>query len=156
MKISKRYAESAKLIDKTKEYEAKEALEIIKYICVVYAMFLFILGAILQFQETIIQVTFMCVFAIIIDMINYGEFIVSEKGIRSKHTGFIRYKEIYRLSLDNRTLTVYTRNHEKPYKVNFAKNEDYADASRLYLELEDKMSELRSLYSSYKKNLLDI
>ena len=36
------------------------------------------------------------------------------------------------------------------------KNEDYADASRLYLELEDKMSELRSLYSSYKKNLLDI
>ena len=35
-------------------------------------------------------------------------------------------------------------------------NEDYADASRLYLELEDKMSELRSLYSIYEKNLLDI
>ena len=98
----------------------KEALEIIKYICVVYAMFLFILGAILQFQETIIQVSFMCVFAIIIDMINYGEFIVSEKGIKSKHTGFIRYKEIYRLSLDNRTLTLYARNHEKTYKINFA------------------------------------
>ena len=30
MKVSKRYAESAKLIDKTKEYEAKEALEIIE------------------------------------------------------------------------------------------------------------------------------
>jgi len=30
MKMSKRYAESAKLIDKTKEYEAKEALEIIE------------------------------------------------------------------------------------------------------------------------------
>ena len=29
-KVSKRYAESAKLVDKTKEYEAKEALEIIK------------------------------------------------------------------------------------------------------------------------------
>ena len=29
-KVSKRYAESAKLIDKTKEYEAKEALEIIE------------------------------------------------------------------------------------------------------------------------------
>lgn len=29
MKVSKRYAESAKLIDKTKEYEVKEALEII-------------------------------------------------------------------------------------------------------------------------------
>lgn len=35
-------------------------------------------------------------------------------------------------------------------------NEDYADASRLYLELEDKMSQLRSLYSVYKMNLLDI
>ena len=30
MKVSKRYAESIKLIDKTKEYEAKEVLEIIK------------------------------------------------------------------------------------------------------------------------------
>ena len=30
MKVSKRYAESIKLIDKTKEYEAKEALEIIE------------------------------------------------------------------------------------------------------------------------------
>ncbi|WP_090089985.1 glutamine synthetase [Clostridium uliginosum] len=35
-------------------------------------------------------------------------------------------------------------------------NEDYSDASRLYLELEDKMKVLRHLYSSYKKNLLDI
>ena len=30
MKVSKRYAESVKLIDKTKEYEAKEAIEIIE------------------------------------------------------------------------------------------------------------------------------
>ena len=30
MKISKRYAESIKLVDKTKEYEAKEALEVIE------------------------------------------------------------------------------------------------------------------------------
>ena len=30
MKISKRYAESVKLVDKTKEYEAKEALEVIE------------------------------------------------------------------------------------------------------------------------------
>ena len=30
MKVSKRYAESVKLVDKTKEYEAKEALEVIE------------------------------------------------------------------------------------------------------------------------------
>lgn len=117
----------------------KESLEIIKYICIIYSMFLFILGAILQFQETIIQVTFMCVFAIIIYMINYGEFIVSEKGIRSKHTGFIRYKEIYRLSLDNRMLILYTRNHKKPYKVNFAKNEDYAEIEKVYKFIDAKV-----------------
>ena len=35
-------------------------------------------------------------------------------------------------------------------------NEDYADASRLYLEVEDKMNVLRNLYSIYTKNLLDI
>ncbi|MGG7179128.1 glutamine synthetase [Clostridium paraputrificum] len=34
--------------------------------------------------------------------------------------------------------------------------EDYSEASKLYLELEDKMDTLRNLYSSYKKNLLDI
>lgn len=117
----------------------KESLEIIKYICIIYSMFLFILGAILQFQETIIQVTFMCVFAIIIDMINYGEFIVSEKGIKTKDLGFIRYKEIYRLSLDNRMLTLYTRNHKKPYKVNFAKNEDYAEIEKVYKFIDAKV-----------------
>lgn len=35
-------------------------------------------------------------------------------------------------------------------------NEDFEEASRLYLELEDKMDTLRNLYSQYKKNLLDI
>jgi glutamine synthetase len=34
--------------------------------------------------------------------------------------------------------------------------EDYPEASRLYLEAEAKMEILRDLYSSYKKNLLDI
>ncbi len=35
-------------------------------------------------------------------------------------------------------------------------NEDYPEASRLYLELEDKMSRLRQYYSDYRQNLLDI
>lgn len=34
--------------------------------------------------------------------------------------------------------------------------EDYADASRLSLELDDKMAKLRKLYSDYKRNLIDI
>ena len=35
-------------------------------------------------------------------------------------------------------------------------NENYSEASKYYLELEEKMEILRELYSSYKKNLLDI
>ena len=35
-------------------------------------------------------------------------------------------------------------------------NEDYAEASRLCIELENKMAKLKALYSSYEKNLLDI
>ncbi|MGG7079147.1 glutamine synthetase [Clostridium sardiniense] len=36
------------------------------------------------------------------------------------------------------------------------KNNDYELASNLYLQVEDSMSELRELYSSYEKNLLDL
>lgn len=35
-------------------------------------------------------------------------------------------------------------------------NSDYKLASELYLEIEDKMCELRELYSEYEKNLLDL
>lgn len=35
-------------------------------------------------------------------------------------------------------------------------NDDFAEASNLYLELEDKMQSLTTLYSYYKKTLLDI
>lgn len=35
-------------------------------------------------------------------------------------------------------------------------NKNYSEASKYYLELEEKMEILRELYSSYKKNLLDI
>ncbi|MGG7096606.1 glutamine synthetase [Clostridium sardiniense] len=36
------------------------------------------------------------------------------------------------------------------------KNNDYELASSLYLQIEDSMSKLRELYSSYEKNLLDL
>ena len=120
----------------------KESLEVVKYISIIYALFLFFLGAIMQFEETIIEVTFICVFAIIIDMINYGEFIVSEKSVKSKKIGFTKYKEIYRLDLDNRTLTLYTRNEKKPYKINFAKNEDMSQIDKIYKYIDAKIKRI--------------
>ena len=48
------------------------------------------------------------------------------------------------------TKSLFTRVKESLVK------EDYSDASRLSLELDDKMTNLRSLYSDYKRNLIDI
>ncbi|MDR5586450.1 MULTISPECIES: glutamine synthetase [Clostridium] len=48
------------------------------------------------------------------------------------------------------TKSLFTR-----IKIAFV-SKDYAKASELYIELEDKMRLLRNLYSSYRKNLLDI
>lgn len=48
------------------------------------------------------------------------------------------------------TNSLFTRVRESLVK------EDYSDASRLCLELDDKMSKLRRLYSDYKRNLIDI
>lgn len=48
------------------------------------------------------------------------------------------------------TKSLFTRVREALVK------EDYADASRLSLELDDKMTKLRKLYSDYKRNLIDI
>lgn len=46
--------------------------------------------------------------------------------------------------------SLFTRTRESLVK------EDYSDASRLSLELDDKMITLRRLYSDYKRNLIDI
>ncbi len=120
----------------------KEALEVIKYIAIIYALFLFVLATILELQETIIQVTFICVFAIIIDVLNNGEFIVSEKGVKSKNIGFIKYREIYRLELNERVLTFYTRTSKKTYRINFAKNEDYTQIKKVYKFMDSKVKRI--------------
>ncbi|MEG1483429.1 glutamine synthetase [Clostridium sp.] len=48
------------------------------------------------------------------------------------------------------TKSLFTRVKESLTK------EDYSDASRLSLELDDKMTKLRRLYADYKRNLIDI
>lgn len=124
------------VILKIKEYET---LEVIKYICVIYAVFLFVLGAILRYEETIIQVTFICVFAIIVNMMNYGEFAVSEKGVKSNKTGFVRYTDIYRLSLDDKILMLYSRNSKRPFRIHFSATEDQSEINKIYKYIDSKV-----------------
>lgn len=121
----------------------KEVLEVLKYICIIYSVFLFTLSAILQYQETIIQVTFIIVFAIIIDMLNLGEFVVFTKGIKSKAIKFIRYKDIYRTEFRDRTFVIYTRTSKRPYRINFAKNEDYIDIEKAYKYIDSRVKKVQ-------------
>ncbi len=120
----------------------KEVLDILKYICIIYGLFLLVLGLILQNGETIIQVTFIIVFAIIVDMINLGEINISNKGIKGKEIKFIRYKDIYRTEFKARTLVMYTRASKKPYRINFAKNEDYAEIEKAYKYIDAKVEKI--------------
>ena len=76
----------------------------------------------------------------------------SSKALDLDLTNWMRIHELrlYIMKDTNSTKSLFTR-------LKDAINEDNLSlASDLYLELEDKMSLLRHLYSSYKKNLLDI
>lgn len=120
----------------------KEGFEIIKNISILYAIFLFIIALILGYQETIIEVTFIFVFAIIMNMINCGELVVSDKGISSKFIGYIKYNEIYRTEFENRILLVYTRKLKKPIKIVFAENEDYKLIEKSYRYIDSKVKRI--------------
>ena len=76
----------------------------------------------------------------------------ANKALDLDLTNWMRIHELrlYIMKDTNSTKSLFTR-------LKDAINEDNLSlASDLYLELEDKMSLLRNLYSSYKKNLLDI
>ena len=129
----------------------KESLEVVKIICVFFGVFLFILGAILSFEETIIEVCFMWVFALIIEVLNYEELTVSERGVKSKKTGFLQYKQIYRMELKNRTLILYTRKDKNPYIITLAKNEDYKQIEKVYKYIDSKIRRVEDYKVDYKK-----
>lgn len=102
----------------------KEALEVIKIISLIYLVFLFFLALILRYQESVVQSLIIVVFVIVIDALNSGEMMVTEKGISSKVTGFIKYSKIYRLTIKGRNLYIYTRDRKTPHRVTFALSED--------------------------------
>ena len=76
----------------------------------------------------------------------------SSKALDLDLTNWMRIHELrlYIMKDTNSTKSLFTRLKDAIIEDNLSL------ASDLYLELEDKMSLLRHLYSSYKKNLLDI
>lgn len=128
-----------------------EWFEVIKYVCIIYGLFLFIWGAALGYNEAVIEVTFIWVFAVILDMLNYEEFTITTKGLKSKDIGFIKYKDIYRTELKSRTLTIYTRIQKKPYRINFARKEDIADIEKGYKYIDSRVKRVEEDIKEHKE-----
>ena len=120
----------------------KEYLEIIKYIAFVYAIFLFAYALILGYEETIIEATFILIFSVIINVFNYGELLITEKGISADLMGFVKYSEIYRTEFKDKILYVYTRKLTKPIKIIFAENEDSKLIEKSYRYIDSKVKKI--------------
>ena len=129
----------------------KEGLEILRLISIVFMIFLFFLALILKYQESVIQAFLILGFAFIIDVLNSGELTVSEKGINSNVTGFIKYKIIYRVELKNRILYIYEREDKKPYKIRFSLSEDTMQIENAYKFIEGKLKRLEEEYKDEKE-----
>lgn len=102
----------------------KESLEILKLIFFIYLIFLFFFALIIKYQESVLQAFIILVFVFVVDALNSGEMLVTEKGITTKESGFIKYSKIYRVELKRRMLYVYTRDRKTPYRITFALSED--------------------------------
>ena len=120
----------------------RESLDILKFILIFYLIFLFFFALILKYQETIIEVMLIGIFAIIVDVLNSGEIVITEKGITSKVTGFVRYSKIYRLELKSNIFYIYTREREKPYKIIFSISEDKKSIENAYKFIDSKVKKI--------------
>jgi hypothetical protein len=105
----------------------------------------------LHYEETVVEVCIMWVFAVIVDVLNDGEFIVSQNGIKSNVTGYVKYREIYRVEFKNRMLVLYTRNSKKKYMIFFAKNEDYMQIERIYKFIDSKIKRVEEDIKDHKE-----
>ena len=124
------------LVLKIKE---KEVLEVLKIISIIYAVFLFFLALFLKYQESIIESLFIIVFAIIVNVLNSGEMIVTEKGITTKVTKFLKYSQVQKIIFKNRILYVYTKDRNKPYRIVFSIYEDKKLINKAYYYIDSKI-----------------
>ena len=120
----------------------KESFELLKVILIFYFIFLFFLALILKYQETIIEVMLIAVFAIILDALNSGEMVITEKGITTKQTKFIRYSKIDKVEYKTRILYLYVKERKKPFKIIFSKSENQKSIENVYKFIDSKVKKI--------------
>lgn len=117
----------------------QESLEVLKLIFFIYLIFLFFFALIIKYQESVLQAFIILVFVFVVDAINSGEMLVTEKGITTKRTGFIKYSKMYRVELKRRVLYIYTRDKNIPYRITLALTEDQKLVHNTFKYIDSKV-----------------
>lgn len=120
----------------------QESLEVLKLVFLIYLIFLFFFALVIRYQESVLQAFIILVFVFVVDAINSAEMIVTEKGITTRGTGFIKYSKMYRVELKKRMLYIYTRDREHPYKITFALSEDPKLVQNTYKSIDSKVKRI--------------
>lgn len=129
----------------------QESLEILKFVFLAYLIFLFFFALIIKYQESVLQAFIILVFVVVVDAINSGEMVVTEKGITTKRTGFIKYSKIYRLELKKRVLYVYTRDRKTPCKITVALTQDEKVLENTFKYMDSKVKGIAEQEKEHKE-----
>ena len=109
-----------------------EVLETLNLIILIYSIFLAILGIKFHNSELIIQTCIMFVVYVIFEFLNYDITYVTDKGVKSGKFKKIFWADVYRIQKNERTIYIYTKEREKPYKIIISKSEDSNEISKIY------------------------
>lgn len=116
-----------------------EVLETLNLIILFYTFFLVILGIILHNSEVILQTCIMFVVYIIFEYINYDIIRINNKGINCEKYGFLAWQDMYVVKRKERTIFIYTKKRQKPYKFIMKKTEDNMEIERAYKYIMSKV-----------------
>lgn len=109
-----------------------EILETLNLIILLYTIFLVILGIAMHNSEVILQTCIMVVVYIIFEYINYDLVRISNKGIHCEKYGFLSWQDMYIVKRKERTILIYSKKRNKPYKLIMKRVEDDMEIERAY------------------------
>ena len=116
-----------------------EVLETLNLIILIYTFFLLIVGLILHNSEVILQTCIMFVVYIIFEYVNYDIVRITNKGIKCEKYGFLAWKDMYIVKKKERTIYIYSKKRQKPYKFIMKKTEDKMEIDRAYKYIISKV-----------------
>ena len=116
-----------------------ETLETLNLIILLYAMFLIVVGVVIHNSEVVLQTCIIFVVYIIFEYMNYDEIRITSKGIYCEKYKFLNWEDMYIVKKRSRTIFIYTKKRQKPYKFIIKKTEDKLETERAYKYIMSKV-----------------